>query len=83
MLRSIRLAVTTFVAVVAAAASTLVADPAHAAAFETTSDGIAAARAAGIRAAIGVARDGNAAAFSAGDADLVINDLGEMLERNA
>jgi HAD superfamily hydrolase (TIGR01509 family) len=65
-----------------AACSRLGVDPAQAAAFETTAAGIAAARAAGIRTAIAVARDADTSAFSASAADLVINDLGEMLERN-
>jgi beta-phosphoglucomutase-like phosphatase (HAD superfamily) len=55
--------------------------PEQAAAFEATPEGIAGARAAGLRAAIGVARDENtAAAVAAADADLVLTDLGELLE---
>ena len=65
-----------------AACARLRVDPAQAAAFETTPAGIAAARAAGIRTAIAVARDGNTAAFAACEPDRVVTDLGEMLERN-
>jgi len=65
-----------------AACSRLGVDPAQAAAFETTPAGIAAARAAGIHTAIAVAADADTSLFSASRADLVINDLGEMLERN-
>ncbi len=64
-----------------AACALLGVQPAHAAAFETTPAGIAAARAAGLRVAVAVARDENTAALAASDADLVVNDLGEMLER--
>lgn len=63
------------------ACAQLAVEPRDAAAFETTPAGIAAARAAGVRAVIAVARDDNTAAFSASDADLVVTDLGEMLER--
>jgi HAD superfamily hydrolase (TIGR01509 family) len=56
--------------------------PAQTAAFETTPDGIVAARTAGIRATIAVARDGHTGAFAGCDPDLIITDLGEMLERN-
>jgi len=56
-------------------------DPAQAAAFETTPGGIAAARAAGVRAVVAVARDENTAELAASDADVVIGDLGELLER--
>lgn len=64
-----------------AACARLGVDPGQAAAFETTPAGIAAARAAGLGTAIAVARDDNTAVFSASDADLVVSDLGEMLER--
>jgi HAD superfamily hydrolase (TIGR01509 family) len=65
-----------------AACARLRVDPGQAAAFETTPAGIVAAHAAGIRMAIAVARDGNIAAFSACEPDLVVTDLGEILERN-
>lgn len=65
-----------------AACAELGVEPSQAAAFETTPAGIVAARAAGIRVAIAVARDGNGAAFSTCDPDLVVTDLGEILERN-
>ncbi len=65
-----------------AACARLGVEPAQAAAFETTAAGIAAARAAGIRAAIAVARDGHAGAFAGSDPDQIVTDLGEMLERN-
>jgi HAD superfamily hydrolase (TIGR01509 family) len=55
-------------------------DPGQAAAFETRPAGFAAARTAGVRAVVAVARDENSAAFSAGDVDLVVSDLGELLE---
>jgi beta-phosphoglucomutase-like phosphatase (HAD superfamily) len=63
-----------------AACARLGVDPTEAAAFETNPAGITAARAGGLRAAVAVARDENAAAFSASDPDLIVNDLGEMLE---
>lgn len=65
-----------------AACSRLGVEPAQAAAFETTPDGIAAARAADIRTVIAVAGDAETSALAAAGADIVINDLGEMLERN-
>ena len=55
--------------------------PAQAAAFETTPAGIAAARAAGVHTVVAVAREGETSALSATDADLVVADLGELLER--
>jgi HAD superfamily hydrolase (TIGR01509 family) len=66
-----------------AACARLGVDPGQAAAFETTPAGIMAARAAGIRTAIAVARDGHIAPFSACHPDLVVTDLGEMLERSS
>jgi beta-phosphoglucomutase-like phosphatase (HAD superfamily) len=64
-----------------AACARLGVDPGQAAAFETSVAGITAARAAGVRAVIAVARDENTAALSFGEADVVVNDLGELLER--
>ena len=49
--------------------------------FETTPAGISAARAAGVRLAVGVDREGHSRALRASDADLVINDLTELLDR--
>jgi HAD superfamily hydrolase (TIGR01509 family) len=65
-----------------AACARLGVEPAQAASFETTPTGIAAARAAGIRAAIAVAREGHAGAFAGSNPDQIVTDLGEMLERN-
>jgi beta-phosphoglucomutase-like phosphatase (HAD superfamily) len=65
-----------------AACARLGVEPAQAAAFETTPAGIAAARAAGIRLAVAVARDGHTGAFAGSDADLIVTDLGEVLERS-
>jgi HAD superfamily hydrolase (TIGR01509 family) len=64
-----------------AACARLGVDPIHAAAFETTPAGIIAARAAGVRTVIGITRDENSGALFASDADKVVTDLGEMLER--
>lgn len=64
-----------------AACARLAVEPAHAAAFETTAAGIAAARSADVRTVIAVARDDNTTALSASDADHVITDLCDMLER--
>ena len=65
-----------------AASARLKVDPSQAAAFETTPAGIAAARAGGFRAAIAVARHEGTSALAASDADLVVNDLGELLQRS-
>jgi beta-phosphoglucomutase-like phosphatase (HAD superfamily) len=54
--------------------------PAQGAVFAAAPAAITAARAAGVHTAIGVARDGNSARFSETGADLVVTDLGEMLE---
>jgi HAD superfamily hydrolase (TIGR01509 family) len=64
-----------------AACARLDVDPRQAAAFETTPAGISAARAAGVRTVVGVAGEENAGTLSATDADLVVDDLGELLER--
>jgi HAD superfamily hydrolase (TIGR01509 family) len=55
--------------------------PSQTVVFETTPAGIAAARAAGARFAVGVDRDGHISALRASDADLVVNDLTELLDR--
>lgn len=56
--------------------------PRQVAAFETTPAGVTAARAAGVRLTIGVDRSGHTEALLASDADLVINDLAELLDRD-
>jgi HAD superfamily hydrolase (TIGR01509 family) len=61
-------------------------EPAHAAAFETTTPGIAAARAAGFRLVVGVDASDDAAhlrALRAEGADVVVPGLAELLERAA
>lgn len=63
-----------------AACARLGVDPAQSVAFETTPAGFAAARTAGVRAVVAVARDESSAAFSAGDVDLVVSDLGALLQ---
>ena len=63
-----------------AACARLDVEPAQSVAFETTRAGFAAARAAGVRAVVAVAGDEGSAAFSAGDVDLVVSDLGALLE---
>jgi HAD superfamily hydrolase (TIGR01509 family) len=65
-----------------AACAHLGVEPSQAAAFETTPAGIAAARTAGIRMAIAVARDGHTGAFASCSPDMIVTDLGEMLEAN-
>jgi HAD superfamily hydrolase (TIGR01509 family) len=56
-------------------------EPEHAAAFETTPAGIAAARAAGFGFVIGVSSTGQAAALRAEAPDLVVTGLAELLDR--
>ena len=56
--------------------------PGQLAAFETTTAGITAARAAGVRLTVGVDRSGQTEALLAGDADLVISDLAELFEHD-
>jgi beta-phosphoglucomutase-like phosphatase (HAD superfamily) len=55
-------------------------DPAHTAVFETSPDGIAAGRAGGFELVVGVGRGDAASSLRAGGADLVVADLGEILE---
>jgi HAD superfamily hydrolase (TIGR01509 family) len=57
-------------------------DPAHAAAFETTLAGVAAADAGGFRLVIAVDEAGQAAELRERGAHLVIPSLSELLERN-
>jgi beta-phosphoglucomutase-like phosphatase (HAD superfamily) len=56
--------------------------PQQSAAFETTTAGVAAARAGGFDLVVGVGRAGQRAALRAEGADLVVGDLAELLERN-
>ena len=56
--------------------------PQQSAAFETTLAGVAAARAGGFDLVVGVGRAGQRAALQAQGADLVVDDLAELLERN-
>jgi HAD superfamily hydrolase (TIGR01509 family) len=56
-------------------------EPQHAAAFETSPAGTAAARAGGFAVVIGVDRTGQASALRAQGADLVVPGLAELLER--
>lgn len=56
-------------------------DPERTVVFETTPDGIAAGRAGGFELVVAVDRDGEAPKLRAGGADLIIADLGELLER--
>jgi beta-phosphoglucomutase-like phosphatase (HAD superfamily) len=57
-------------------------EPGQVAAFETTLAGVAAARAAGVKLVVGVNRSGDAEALRASDADLVVGDLGELIDRS-
>jgi beta-phosphoglucomutase-like phosphatase (HAD superfamily) len=66
-----------------AACERLDVDPSQTVAFETTPAGITAARTAGFKLAIGVDRDGQGDALRASDADFVISDLAELLDRKA
>ncbi len=61
-----------------AACRQLVVEPGQLVAFETTADGIAAARAAGVRLVVCVNRGVEA---GAGDADIVVSDLAELFDR--
>jgi beta-phosphoglucomutase-like phosphatase (HAD superfamily) len=63
-----------------AACGRLSADPGRTAVFETTRDGIAAGRAGGFELVVGVGRGDAASALRAGGADLVVSELGEILE---
>ena len=65
-----------------AACELLEVEPRQLAAFETTPAGITAARAAGVRFTIGVDRSGDTEALGASDADLVVNDLAELFDRD-
>jgi HAD superfamily hydrolase (TIGR01509 family) len=54
-------------------------EPSRAVAFETSPAGVTAARAAEFAYVVGVARSAEAAVLRASDADVVVNDLGELL----
>jgi HAD superfamily hydrolase (TIGR01509 family) len=56
-------------------------DPARTAVFETTADGIDAGRAGGFELVVAVEQDGDARVLRARGADLVVSDLGQILER--
>ncbi len=64
-----------------AACRSLAVEPARAAVFETTQDGIAAGRAGGFELVVAVGQEGNTQTLRAHGADLVVADLGEILER--
>ena len=57
-------------------------DPSEAADFETTPDGIHAARSAGFRLVIAVEREGTVDALHAAKPDVVVNDLAQLLEHH-
>ena len=65
-----------------AACRLLGADPSEAADFETTPDGIYAARSAGFRLVIAVEREGTVEALHAAKPDVVVNDLAQLLEHH-
>jgi HAD superfamily hydrolase (TIGR01509 family) len=66
-----------------AACELLGVEPEQAADFETTPDGIAAARAAGFRAVIGIQREGPGDELHAAAPDVIVNDLAQLLEHQA
>jgi len=57
------------------------AEPERTVVFETTRDGVAAGRAGGFEVVVGVDQGGDAAELRAEGADLVVSDLGEILEK--
>lgn len=63
-----------------AACRDLGADPARAAVFETTPDGVLAGRAGGFQFVVAVGQEGDATALREVGPDLVVTDLGEILE---
>jgi beta-phosphoglucomutase-like phosphatase (HAD superfamily) len=65
-----------------AACHSLTVRPARTAVFETTHDGVVAGRSGGFALVVAVDQEGNAKMLSAGGADLVVADLGEILERS-
>lgn len=56
-------------------------DPAHTAVFETTPEGVTAGRAGGFELVVAVDQEGRGGALRARGADLVVSDLGDILER--
>ena len=56
-------------------------EPSRAAAFETTEDGVHAGRRAEFAVVVAVEQEGNGRALRASGADLVVTDLGQILER--
>ena len=64
-----------------AACRRLEVEPERTVVFETTPDGVTAGRAGGFELVVAVDRDGEAPALRARGADLVVGDLGELLER--
>jgi beta-phosphoglucomutase-like phosphatase (HAD superfamily) len=64
-----------------AACSAVATDPGHAVAFETTSDGVAAARRAGFELVVGIDTGETAAELRLGGADRVVSGLAELLEQ--
>lgn len=64
-----------------AACRSLEVEPGRTAVFETTPDGVAAGRAGGFELVVAVSHEGGAEALRREGADLVVTDLGEILER--
>jgi HAD superfamily hydrolase (TIGR01509 family) len=64
-----------------AACRSLGVEPAHTAVFETAEDGVVAGRSGGFELVVAVEQDGNGQALRAHGADLVVSDLGQLLER--
>ena len=65
-----------------AACAALGVEPARTVVFETAEDGVIAGKAGGFELVVGVEQEGDAKALRARGADLVISDLGQMLERS-
>ena len=65
-----------------AASAALGIDPRRTAVFETAEDGVVAGKAGGFELVVAVEQEGDAKALRAHGADLVISDLGQMLERS-
>ena len=64
-----------------AAAEALGVGPEHTAVFETSEEGVLAGRCGGFELVVAVDQEGNAKALRARGADVVVSDLGEILER--
>jgi len=64
-----------------AACRSLGVEPSRAAVFETTEDGVLAGRAASFAVVIAVEQNGNGSALRASGVDLVVSDLGQIIER--